>query len=1426
MKKNFYCIILSCFSAFSVLQGQNALTESLDNNFSKYELLTIDTESLYGELKEKNIFHNISIPIGDKKYNLELWDSGLLTDDYKVTQASGNKYEGTKPLALKGHVIGDPSSKVRLTVNEGFVYGFIKQNGKTLNIQPARYNDKSADSDLMVSYYDSDFIDEEHKTCGTDSHRNLKKNIEGTVENNENKAIGDCYEVLISLAADWLMFDLYGSTGNVEDQIVGVLNDVEGSYDDEMADEILFDLNDIFVSDCSTCDPWTSSNSASALLDDFTDWAPNNLGNHEVATLWTDRNFNGSTIGLAWLGTACTNFGYNVCENISCASVLRVLQAHELGHNFDATHDSFSGFIMATSVSGATDWSMGSENEILTFFANAPCFTSCGTGGSLPIADFDFDVLSSCTPGEVEFFDESQDATDWFWTFEGGVPSTSTDENPIVFYDVPGVYDVTLEVSNNVGDDTKVEDDLIVIMETPIAAFDYELDELEITFENNSIGTDLFYIWEFGDGNFSTQEEPAHIYDAPGTYVIELDIENDCGFDVIEETIFIYDQPEALFTSDTQIGCFNSAIEFSDESYGNIENRLWTFPGGSPGSATDENPVVSYFTPGVYDVILQVSNPEGTSTITEVSYVTILEEPTAGFTHSASNTTVTFTNSSTNATIYSWEFGDGLTSTDENPVHTYAAPGSYNVTLNIDNGCGFDVFEQIIVVYDQPNASFVSTATTGCANITVQFNDNSYGNIVTRNWTFPGGTPATSTDVNPTISYAAPGIYDVTLEVINPAGQSSVTESSYVSITAQPTAGFTYSTAGTSATFNNTSANATSFSWNFGDGNSSSDMSPVHDYAATGTYTVTLTTSNICGSITETQNVTVNLAPGSQFGTAQQSSGCATYTIDFVDSSTGNPTSWNWSFPGGSPSTSTMQNPSVTYSTPGTFDVTLMTANAEGTNELTNIDFVQILGPPTASYDSNVIGNRLELTNTTPGTTASWSVSDGAMFNGNNIVHILDANGTYNVTLRVANDCGFDEVQFTIGVDAYPTSSFSNNSTLVSDCAPSVIAFTSTSVNATSYSWQFPGGTPASSTEANPTVAYNTSGTYDVSLEVSNQYGSDMSAQNGIVTVQDLPNAAFSSAANGQTTNFTNTSTNGISYSWDFGDGNTSTEENPAHIYDVSGTYIVNLTVSNDCGSTEYSQAIIFDFSLPIINASFTANTGCAPLEVVITDETSNDPTSWLWSMPGGTPASSTDQNPVVNYDQPGTYSISAEVTNEDGVSSFEFTDIIVVEDLPTSEFEVFTTQQTITTVNNSTDADSYSWDFGDGQTSDEFEPEHTYTASGDYNVILSVTNACGTVEFAQTVSIIISSTSDVQIFGAWTLSPNPSDGEVNISFELPLNESLNFQIRDIQGRSIERGVFTPGTQRETLTLSESGLYIMVLQNGNKIDVKKLIIID
>ncbi len=158
-------------------------------------------------------------------------------------------------------------------------------------------------------------------------------------------------------------------------------------------------------------------------------------------------------------------------------------------------------------------------------------------------------------------------------------------------------------------------------------------------------------------------------------------------------------------------------------------------------------------------------------------------------------------------------------------------------------------------------------------------------------------------------------------------------------------------------------------------------------------------------------------------------------------------------------------------------------------------------------------------------------------------------------------------------VETPPTADFSANPT--SGCAPLTVQFANaSSSNATNFAWAFPAGAPASSMAQNPTVAYNTSGTYSVTLEASNAAGSSTIAQTNYITVNTLPSLGFSSSANGAVVTFANSSSNANTYSWNFGDNTSSTEANPTHTYANDGTYTVTLTATNACGTSTLQQIV------------------------------------------------------------------------------------------------------------------------------------------------------------------------------------------------------------------------------------------------------------
>jgi len=504
--------------SFEGLQLQNQSWQELDKQFKTYQAFEFDITELNAAVKGPNPTLQFQLKLGDQRsWDLELIPNDLRGPNYFVQTASGEGQNISNPneiTTFRGFVKGDEFSEVRMTIEDDFLYGYIKHGDDFIFIEPLRYFIKDAPVDRIV-VYDSKNVQPKNATCGfTDLQKNKERHAHvPDVSPNQNASQGiNCYEVEVAIASDFSMFQKYGGIGGVESHNLGVLNNVQGDYDDEFEDEILFIVVTQFVSDCSSCDPWTASNNAGTLLNSFTNWG--NAGNfgvtYDVAQIWTNRNFSGSTIGVAWLFGICNSNRYHALQDFtSNATFLRVLTSHELGHNFSSSHDaSGSPFIMAPSVQNTSTWSPASIAQIDSYIDNranlSNCFTSCSSAIP-PIADFEADVTSGCIPLQVNFTDLSQnDPTSYAWSFPGGTPASSSDANPTVVYTSGGLYDVSLVVTNSAGTDVITKFNYIEVIEFPVADFNFSVSGFNVFFNDLSQNaTD--YDWDFGDGSGSAQ---------------------------------------------------------------------------------------------------------------------------------------------------------------------------------------------------------------------------------------------------------------------------------------------------------------------------------------------------------------------------------------------------------------------------------------------------------------------------------------------------------------------------------------------------------------------------------------------------------------------------------------------------------------------------------------------------------------------------------------------------------------------------------------------------------------------------------------------------------------------------------------------------------------------------------------------------------
>lgn len=1458
------------FSLNSVRQVNHP---KLDQQFSEYQTMRLDHQAFYQHYLANNGVINFGLQIDRRApLQLSLAPYELRATDYQLQlqEESGRVSRSgpnTRTAVHRGSVANADGAmgEAVFTFDEQFVLGRWDQNGTTYFLEPLWRFVRDADRDLYVVYRQEDAIIPED-FCGTDvSHGHFGpahlKEIAKPKADGQEKIVGECLITEIALASDFELFvDLGSSATSVENFFFNNLANVQTNYDNEFDDEIVFEVVTTFIATCNatSCDPWTNNTNAGTLLNDFQDWGQSGgFGGvtYDVATLWTGRNFNGGTIGVAWLSGLCTNLRYNTCENFSSSSqLLRVLWAHELGHNFGSGHDNSGTWIMSPSVNTSTQWSTQSQNAINNLIASVSCLSSCGVSEP-PTAFIEASTDEACTGSYIAFFDDSEgNVLDRFWEFPGGIPSTSTDPHPIVFFPNPGFYTAFLTVENTQGDDfasfdfevdlfdgfrktidyanfelgfdswsiqnpdgdvtwdrREVEGNLgnfAAFMDNfdynepgqsdgLIASFDFsaeanimfEMEYAYARFNSNlrdqlriSVSTDggntfpdvLFFGDETGGGNFATAGDtnsefvpsgPGQWCEAsPGCISLDLSIyagqpdvtiliENINGFgnSMYVDNIAItagcgaVEPPVANFTQDREIGCAPLVVAFEDLSTGVISDWDWTFEGGDPEFSEDQNPFSEYNTPGVYDVSLTVFNNVGSDTYTVPGAVTVLGLPTADFSYTNTGLTYDFTDLSTgDVTDWAWTFGDGGFSFEQNPTYMYTEAGTYEVELEVFNECGSGTFTQTIVVEPVLRADFISTEAEGCAPLEVKFIDLSEGEPTAWEWSFPGGDPASSDEQNPTILYGEPGVYDVTLVVTVDGMTDEITVPGMVIINAPPTAGFTVSIDPGEGTpvITNTSTGADTYDWDFGNGDTSDEENPTVTYTEAGEYTISLTVTNECGSSTTTETIEVVFPVEPSFTVASES-GCAPFTTIFTAAPQADDLIYEWSFPGGSPASSTIAMPEVTYNEAGTYDVILTITNAAGSATVEEMAVVTVNEGPSAAFEATATPGSLtvELADLSANAdNVSWDFGDGNTDDGNPTSYTYAEEGTYTITLTAENECGTDVATQEVTLILPVTPSITVSST--DGCTPLTAEFgASPQVEGQTYEWDFPGGDPSTSTDPNPVVVYSTPGVYDVSLTITNAAGPGSTTETNMISVGQGPSAAFiaDNTPGSAEVSTTNNSNFADDYEWFFGDGNSSTETAPTHTYAGEGSYEIMLVANNECGTDTARQTVEIIF---VPDPSITTSTtgGCGPLTVVYEAAPLGDGNTYAWDFPGGNPASSDQPTVSVTYENAGLYSASLTVTNAAGSATTSTTEDIEVLAAPTVGFTTDYTigENTATFTSTSTNVTTHSWDFGDGESGSGEEVTHTYEMAGTYEVTLTVTGPCGEETTTETVTVVL----------------------------------------------------------------------------------------
>jgi len=858
--------------------------------------------------------------------------------------------------------------------------------------------------------------------------------------------------------------------------------------------------------------------------------------------------------------------------------------------------------------------------------------------------------------------------------------------------------------------------------------------------------------------------------------------------------------PVSFFTYSTP-NCSNEEIDLTDLSYtlyGYIAQWVWNYGDGSPNDTVlfpdEPNRSHMFSGPGSFNVTLTITNSFGCDASVTLP-VEVIEAPIANYQYSnncsglvTSFLDASFANGPGNTVQYWWDFGDPASGINnfsdlKDASHLFSEPGTYQVrhVVRNFNNCTDTITKPVTILTPVP-VDFVYDY--ACVNGTASFSpDTTVMNVADITaWAWDFGDGVTSSMQNTSHVYDAPGSYKVTLTVTDLSG-CTASKMRTLTVNPLPVAMFNVTPVpceNAPVHFDDVSATYAGFivkwNWDFGDGSTQTIIHPEnpdidHTYVTEGSYTVklTITSSDSC-TAERMETIVINPAPVANFDFENPCQGSPVLFNDLTQTGgTGILNGWAWDFGDGASggyNTSTLQNPTHTYTENGTYLVSLTVSTANGCSS-TIVKSLTISAAPAVdfSYDNHCVNTSIQFD---PASSVilsevanwNWSFGDGVTSALPDPQHTYLTSGTFVVTLTITNTAGCQNtVAHTISILPAPVANFSTNSPA---CSQHLVNFTNLSTAAAGYimRWEYnfgDGNTTTVNFPSNPNVShtYNAYGNYTVTLTVVTSDSCYASASRNIQILQSpMANFDTDASCSGLPVLFTDLSQGNImAWEWNFGDptsgfANTSNLQNPAHTYQQAGNYTVNLLVQNVNGCSDTVSRTVTVSPKPVVDFSF--NNGCAADTVhFISSSFVNVATTdtWLWQFGDNTTSSEID--PYHTYLFPGTYSVTLTVTNQNGCTNVK-TRQVQVTTAPIALFNSNNSSCTGTAVlftdlsstPNGT-ISSWNWDFGDGTFLVVNAPanpnvSHTYAVAGIYDVVLTIHTSTGCEAFsAKTITVI-----------------------------------------------------------------------------------------
>lgn len=844
-------------------------------------------------------------------------------------------------------------------------------------------------------------------------------------------------------------------------------------------------------------------------------------------------------------------------------------------------------------------------------------------------------------------------------------------------------------------------------------------------------------------------------FPGPGAYTVMLIDSSYCGLDTAYQTVFITVTPGVALTVIPDTLCENEVATFNGTVVANTPNSFsWNFDDGSGwiglGSGVQ---TYSYINSGDYIIqfVGSVSGAGSGCTDTAAVNVYVQPTPTAQFNQSTDNEcdsmTVTFTDNSIGGAVsWAWDFGNGNTSNLQNPpAQFYPSPGFYGISLTVtsSNGCT-DIINKVSRVWESPTADYL--VSTVCEDAITDFLDVSgfpvNDTIISWDWDFGDGN--TSILQNPSHLFNSAGIFNVSLTVQTAHCSSTIIKA--ITVEPKPLVNYTQSPDSgcttLDVTFNNTTTGANSYVWSFGDGFISGLENPDHSFinispADTVYQIVMIATSGVGCRDTAYSSVTVYPGSLAEF-TYSAVPNCAPAPVQFNNGSL-NAISYEWDFGDGSP-VSTLQDPSHTFTNTSlfieNFTVQLVALSANGCTD--TVEHVLSVNPQlvlslTANPDSGCSPLSVDFPQSaTDGAVAwSWNFGDGNTSNQQSPTHTYYNFTTnslfFNATLIATNAFGCLDTAWT-DVLVHPNPTAALNAVPPIGCAELTVDFDNLSTGGVEHIWMWGDGTPNDTTN-NSSISH----IFENILPSSQQYVTQLIAitDRGCTdtvaqTIDVFPEvvAAFTAPADGCApfdVVFVNQSTGANQFEWDFGDGsNTVVTLNAQHVY-TNDSWVDDTTFTSTlyaispfgCRDTAYHTMVIHP--KPLSQFVLQDTTGCSPLEMDLVNQSIGG-VFYTWNYGDNTPINTTgDSIHTHTYYNIGGIPLNfptqliAETNFGCKDTSMQLVNVFPQVTAAFTSPDSMCAPAQIQFVNNSTGANNYLWNFGDGIQGITINPIHEY---------------------------------------------------------------------------------------------------------------------